>query len=152
MSLTSNTLAEYISEYSNLNGKMTDFFTLEWLNNGDKNWYKVIEENAIVRHTDFINEIRIKVRLSSDELRKYRCNAHRLANDLYGTTELWFLIVHANEWMSEAEFTQNEIYIYRPDQLVGKLSEILLVEREYLKATKTTAAKDQKSIKYIYGE
>lgn len=123
-----STLKEYIENYKAQTPKMTDYFLLEWLvDDNGTDYYKVLEENILSKHTDFLAENKTLVAFSDDEYRKYRCNAHTLANDIYGTTELWFLIIHANELFSESEFNMHQCYIYNATVL-SKISEILAVE------------------------
>ena len=136
-----NMLKDYISDYRSMTTRMDKFFLLEWLHDGNPNtdYIKVLEENILAKHTEFLNENKVLIELSDDEWRKYRCNTHKFSYDLYNTTELWFLILHANEMYSETEFNTKRCYIYKP-QVLSKLSEILAVESENISKNREDVA------------
>lgn len=151
MSVDSSTLSAYIDDYKSQDIKLDNFFTHEILNDEENiNWYKVIEENIVARHTMFLDECKVKVSMNTDQYRKYRCNAHRLAHDIYGHTELWFLILHANEMYSEMELTSKNIYIYQPALLIPKLTEISIVEDGYLKKNRNYVYSDEAVLKHYF--
>lgn len=151
MSVESSTLDNYLNDYKAQDYKLDNYFTHEILNDGESSdWYKVIEENIAARHTMFLDECKIKVSLTDAQYRKYRCNAHRLAHDLYGQTELWFLILHANEMYSEMEMTSKDLYIYKPAQLIPKLTEISIVEGDYLKKNRNYVFSDETILKHYF--
>ena len=153
MSVESSTLSAYLNDYKAQDYKLDNYFTHEILNDGERDeWYKVIEENIIARHTKFLDECKVKVFLTEDQYRKYRCNAHRLAYDLYGQTELWFLIIHANEMYSEMEMTRKELYIYKPTMLIQKLTEISIVEDGYIKKNRSYAYADEAILKHHFSK
>lgn len=134
MSIAATSIKEYINEFQDQSLKMTDFFLFEILSNTNQQEYiKTIEENILARHQSFLEENKVKITITDDEYRKYRCNAHWVSQDIYGTTELWFLILHANELYSESEFTMKEFYVYNKS-VMEKLSEILAIEEsDFLK-------------------
>ena len=151
MSVESSTLDNYLNDYKAQDYKLDNYFTHEILNDGESyDWYKVIEENIAARHTMFLDECKVKVSLTDAQYRKYRCNAHRLAHDLYGQTELWFLILHANEMYSEMEMTSKDLYIYKPAQLIPKLTEISIVEGDYLKKNRNYVFSDETILKHYF--
>lgn len=151
MAVESSTLSAYLKDYEKQDYKLDNLFTHEILNDGESNdWFKVIEENIAARHTLYLEECRVKISMDESQYRKYRCNAHRLAHDIYGHSELWFLILHANEMYSETEMTTKELYIYRPNELIQKLSEISIVENDYIKKNRTSVYSDEAVIKHYY--
>ena len=151
MSVDSSTLSTYINDYKKQDIRLDSLFTHEILNDGESSdWYKVIEENIAARHTLFLDECKVKISMSEAQYRKYRCNAHRLANDIYGHTELWFLILHANEMYSEMEMTSKNIYVYQPTMLMSKLTEILIVEDGYLKKNRNYVYADEAILKHNF--
>ena len=60
-------------------------------------------------------------------MRKYKYNPKLLSFDIYGTTELWFLILEANELHSATQFNNQVIYLFRTD-VVEKMTRILNLE------------------------
>ena len=150
MSIQASTLKQYIQEYKGLSLKMTDCFLFEWLSDSPETHIKTIEENLLAKHTAFLDENKNRINLSDNEFRKYRCNCHRLSFDVYGTTELWFLILHANEMYSESEFCTKEIYLYNKSVL-SKISEILSVESSDFSKNRAVIAKEEASLKKKFG-
>ena len=151
MGVESSTLSRYLTDYKRQDFKLDNYFTHELMNDGEsKDWFKVIEENIASRHTMFLDECKVKVTLTDAQYRKYRCNAHRLAHDLYGQTELWFLILHANEMYSEMEMTTKELYIYKPSMLIQKLTEISIVENDYIKKNRNYVFSDESVLKHYF--
>lgn len=53
-----------------------------------------------------------KVNFTNEEYSRYRYNPKKLSYDLYGTTELWFLILYANQLYSISQFDMRSLYIY----------------------------------------
>lgn len=120
----SQTLAEYITEFKNQSFRMSEIFLKELLkDNKVKEFYN--EESLVNQHGKFIDAIKVKYTMSNEEFRKYMCNPWYMAHDVYGNTELWFMILHANEMYSATEFTKKTIYLYSSNLL------------EYLREIKT---------------
>ena len=74
-----------------------------------------------------LKDIKVKITLSNEEYSKYRYNPKVLSYDIYGTTELWFLILEANELHSINEFNSRTIYLFKTD-IVEKMTRILNLE------------------------
>lgn len=150
MSVDAGTLKDYILQYKGQLTKMTDYFLFEWMYDSSNQYIKTIEENVLAKHTKFLEENKNKYEMTDDEFRMYRCNAHRLSEYLYGTTELWFLILHANELYSESEFCSKTIYLYNRNVL-SKLSEILAIEEEDINKNRAKIAATESVIKQALG-
>lgn len=69
------------------------------------------------------------VRLTESEFSKYKFNPKALSYYLYGTTELWFLILRLNEMYSATEFNVNPIKLYN-NNILSKISEIINREED----------------------
>lgn len=150
MAIDAGSLKDYILQYKGQITKMTDYFLFEWMDTHSGQFIKTIEENILAKHTKFLEENKHKYDMTDDEFRMYRCNAHRLSEDIYGTTELWFLILHANELYSESEFCSKSIYLYNKNVL-SKLSEILAVEEEFINKNRASIASIESAIKKSLG-
>ena len=66
------------------------------------------------------------------------------------THTITFLILHANEMYTEAEFCTKEICVYNKNVL-SKISEILAVESNDFSKNRATIAKEEASLKKKYG-
>lgn len=84
--------------------------------------------SLVQKYLPEIKAIKKKVTLSEEEYRKYKFNPKRLSYDIYGTTELWFLILDANELYSTIEFDLRTLYLYKPS-IVEKMGRILNLEK-----------------------
>ena len=69
------------------------------------------------------------VKLSDKELARFKYNPKALSYYLYGTTELWFLILRLNEMYSISEFSNDTIKLYS-NTILRKISEILNAEED----------------------
>lgn len=69
------------------------------------------------KYIDFIKAECKYVKLTSDEQVKYRYRPKELSLDLYGTEELWFLLLKLNNLSSEMDFKPKTMYVLTPDKL-----------------------------------
>ena len=65
---------------------------------------------------------------TDDGIISHRYRPKMLSYDLYGTTELWFLLLNLNGCKSIMEFTPKKIKFYDPDRLKSYINEILVLE------------------------
>ena len=108
--------------------------------NVNLDYIKVLEENIIDKHSYYLDDYVYVVKLNDEQYRKYRCNAHRLSYDIFGTTALWYLILNLNEMYSESEFNKTRFKMYKPD-VVRHLSEIRIVENNMLNKNRAATNK-----------
>lgn len=136
MGLTpSSRLSGYMNNFRSQNTKMTDYFYTEYMSNNFSKQFH-IEENVLQHYKRFLSRTVKRKEFTDEEFLKYRCNPWYVSDDLYGTTQLWFLLLHLNEMYSATEFTKRSIKIYDPDLIIPKLSEIIAVNEEYFKANR----------------
>lgn len=112
----SATLPEYISSYRLDDLTFSDFFLREVMRfrSGEK---------IIVQFNSFLNKYMpefkstlVSVNLNEAERLKYRFNPKLLSFDLYGTTELWFMILEVNEIQRIIDFDLKTIIL--PQRIV----------------------------------
>ena len=146
--MTFTTLNDYIKKYKAMVNKESSFSFKEWIYdnelieddivfNKNLDYFKVCEENILDRHSYFLKDYINVVDLDDKDYRKYRCNAHRLSFDLYGTTALWFLILSVNELYSESEFNLKRIKLYKPS-VVQRIVEVKLAEDREMNLNKAS--------------
>ena len=91
------TLSDYIQRYKNLTLRESVYSFNQWMFdneliedaeilNKNLDYIKVLDENIIDQHSYYLDKYVYIVELTDEEYRKYRCNAHRLAYDVFGTT------------------------------------------------------------------
>lgn len=105
------TVREYIAAYTSDDVKFPDFFLKAVYNATDGKM--ILNDDSILNLFESnLKEHLRSVTLTQQEYRKYKCNPKLLSYDRYGTTEYWFLILHANEIYSASEMTMNPIKLY----------------------------------------
>lgn len=89
-------------------------------------------DNLVNDYLDIFKDQAQKIQLTDDEQRKYYYNPDLLSYDLYGTTELDFVIMKMNGIISSNEFTIPTLYLIPKNTLVTLLSRIYNSEQSYL--------------------
>lgn len=89
-------------------------------------------DNLVNDYLDIFKERGQKVQLTEAEQRKYYYNPDLLSYDLYGTTELDFVIMIMNGVISSNEFTMPTLLLIPKTELVNLLSRIYNSEQNYL--------------------
>lgn len=124
---TESTIQEYIDTY-NTEELVSSAFFLKQVFATDSNRKMLVNfNNLVIKYMPELKEIKIKITLSNEEYAKYKYNPKYLSFDIYGTTELWFLILEANELHSARQFDSKTIYLFRTD-IVEKMTRILNLE------------------------
>lgn len=138
------TLDDYISDYRDTEISMDKLF-YKAVHSYDTDDSYVMNEDCILDtyHVDLIGNVTRNVTgtssniydgytlitFSEKEFTKYKYNPKKLSYDVYGTTELWFLILRLNEMYSVTEFNINPIKLFNINVL-DKISEILNKEED----------------------
>ena len=126
MSINSvTTIGQFIKKYKQQPIKFTDFFNKGVLIDDQVKLF-VNDDSILNLFDDLLKKYKIKYKMTNEEFRKYKYNPHRLAHDVYGNSEYWWLILHANELDSASEFNLQNIWIYKAD-LLNILKEILVI-------------------------
>lgn len=126
----STKISTYLNRYITQNTKLIDFFYIEYLSDNDTKQFHIMD-NIAQNYERFLRPAVEIMELSSEDYRKYRYNPWRLSDDLYGTTELWFMLLHLNELYSATEFDLRTVKVYNSDTLLDRLSEMVNVNGEY---------------------
>ena len=121
------TIQNYISQYNSEEIVKSAFF-LKQVFSLDNNKQMIVDfSNLVIKYMPELKDIKLKITLSNEEYAKYKFNPKVLSYDIYGTTELWFLILEANELHSVTQFNSKTIYLFRTD-VVEKMTRILNLE------------------------
>ena len=122
-----NSMSEFISIGRSANYTYTNFSILEKLNGQP---FPV--ENVLDDYIDEILSVARIITMTDKELSKYKYRPKILSYDLYGTTELDFLILRLNGMTSPKEFTKSKVKLLSPDDL-GIINKIYRAEQVYIK-------------------
>lgn len=153
-------LSDYIQKYKDITLKESNYSFVQWMYdnelieddevlNKNLDYIKVLDENIIDQYAYYLKRYVYEVQLTDAEYRKYRCNAHRLSYDIFGTPMLWFMILNLNEMYSESEFNTYRFKMYKPD-VIRHLSEIKLVENDLLDRNKSETDKFGNALKVFF--
>ena len=124
----SSTLQDYIRRYQ-AEEVTYDAFYLDQILKDEKSGRKMrVNFNSLVtKYMPELKKIILKVTLSGEDYAKYKYNPKLMSFDLYGTTELWFLLLDINELHSTSEFNLRTLYVFQSN-IVDVLSRILDLE------------------------
>lgn len=92
-------------------------------------------DNIIRKHLPYIKENCIDVHLSEEEYIKYQYNPYKLSYDLYGTVELWFLILALNDTISPTKFNKRKLVLLKKSDL-KIINDICIIFDEKIKRNK----------------
>ena len=124
----SSTIADYVRAYETEPITYSNFYLAQVLT-GNNNRKMLVNFNSIVvKYMPELKKMIEKVTLSPEDYAKYRFNPKLMSFDLYGTTELWFLLLDINELHSVSEFDLRTLYIFQSD-IVDKLSRVINLEQ-----------------------
>ena len=127
------TLSDFISEYSMADLRIDAFYLQQVFWDKNKMTHKVVvNENSIAdKYANELEENKHIVELTTKEYYKYRYNPKLLSYDIYGTTELWFFILMANELYSISEFDLRKVVLF-DTAIITKLNRMLEMDAEFL--------------------
>lgn len=126
--------------------KQDDITLLDLINDGRRNQYNIKNCSIMTRigddllniggvvfdkYIDFIKANTVQVKLTLEEQNTYKYNPKKLSLLLYGTEELWFLILRLNNVGSEIEFKPKKVSLLDPSQL-DLLNKILIVNDDLI--------------------
>ncbi len=123
-------IGDYIDASRSDQVRIDSFFLQEFLS---------LDKKAIVMNGDCIldkyqkslDQFKISREFTKEEFVLYQYNPKALSYELYGTTELWFLILRANNMYSPIEFTKNPCSVYTGD-IINTLNEIINIESDVI--------------------
>ena len=121
------TITDYITQYNNEDITFSEFFLKQVFTTDAGKKLLVNFENIMIKYMPELKDLKVKVTLSNEEYSKYKYNPKLLSYDIYGTTELWFLILEANELHTISQFNSKTIYLFQTD-ILNKASRILNLE------------------------
>lgn len=98
----------------------------------DGETFQFIDLNIIDDYIEELRQIAIPIQLTDKELLKYSYNPGLLAYDIYGSTELEFVILKLNGIIDPKDFDFPTIKLIEPDILEETLSNIYNAETTYI--------------------
>ena len=132
-STTTSTLESFIN-YKNLDNNVyyKDLSIFE----------KSIDGKSVLLSYNILNDYRkeifdfiIPITLTDEEFQKYQYQPKKLAYDLYGSTEYYYMILFINSMTNVKEFNRRKINLMRAKDMSIILSAIYSSESEYIERT-----------------
>ena len=132
-STTTSTLESFIN-YKNLDNNVyyKDLSIFE----------KSIDGKSVLLSYNIVNDYRkeifdfvIPITLTNEEFQKYQYQPKKLAYDLYGSTEYYYMILFINSMTNIKEFNRRRINLMRAKDMSNVLSAIYSSESEYIERT-----------------
>lgn len=125
------TVEDFIQEYDVETIRMDTVFLRQVFWEKGMGHKLVVAESALIdKYLEEIEQHKTAITLSTTEYYKYRYNPKLMAYDVYGTTELWFLLMAANELYSVIDFDLRVVKAYRTD-ILQKIDRMLSLEHEF---------------------
>lgn len=100
---------------------------------GDNSVVQYAQDNIIYDYMNELLESAVEYELTDDEYVKYRYKPKLLAYDLYGSTEIYFVIMALNGMCNIKDFTKRKLKLLYRSRLIELLNEIYSAESEYIK-------------------
>ena len=103
---------------------------------------KSIDGKSVLLSYNILNDYRkeifdfiIPITLTDEEFQKYQYQPKKLAYDLYGSTEYYYMILFINSMTNIKEFNRRRINLMRAKDMSNVLSAIYSSESEYIERT-----------------
>lgn len=127
-----HTLSEFINMQSSDELTYRNFSILEKSHN-----LEILDHNILNDYLPEIQPYLLDITFDFDEARRYKYSPDLLAYDIYGSTQLDFVVMFFNGVIDPKEFDFNTVKLLYRSQLKALLDEIYKSELDYLKVTRT---------------
>lgn len=92
----------------------------------------IAADNVLYDYLDEIKEKKILLTLTDLELIKYRYKPKLLSYDIYGSTELYFILLLLNNMYNIKDFNKQNLYVLYQSDLFNLLNDIYSAESSYI--------------------
>lgn len=99
---------------------------------GENSIVQYAQDNIIYDYIDELNERAVTLTLTDNEYVKYRYKPKLLAYDLYGSTEVYFVIMALNGMCNIKDFNKRRLKLLYKSDLIELLNEIYSAESSYI--------------------
>lgn len=90
---------------------------------------KIPLNNTMSAYRYFLDPYLIEFELHDEELQLYQFKPKSLSYKLYGTTELWALLLMINNCVSKIDFNKKKIKVLDPKSIKSFINEVLILEK-----------------------
>ena len=124
-----STIQSIIDEGLDLKMTMNDLCFREVMTNSSGEMFVINMYNLYEKYYELLLEHTTTVTLSDEEYKKYRFQPKRLARDLYGNQDIYYLLLRVNHIYSVINFDFTEMKVFNSN-IVKLLNEIIVLESE----------------------
>lgn len=126
------TLTQFFENEKNKSFHMEDCFYKQIIYGSDIPQL-ILESSILDRYDSILRDLKVKLTMNDLQIQNYKYNPKKIASELYGSSEYWFLILHANELFSASQLNLEKgfIYLYK-DGVQSVINEIMNVDRDYI--------------------
>ena len=96
------------------------------------NGIKLLDHNLIEDYLSELESLCVNCELDQDQYKKYKYSPDLLAFDVYGSTQLDFIILMINDMIDPKEFDLKTVKLLYASQLKSFLSEVYNAENDYI--------------------
>jgi len=124
-----STIREYIENYSTDDLTHNKLYFQQVIEDKGQKKILINDKSLFLRYASEFLTTRIRYTFTDLEYRKYRFNPKKLSYDLYGTTELWGVLLSLNELSSTVQFDLKTLYVF-PPYIVDRIQRMLNLEKD----------------------
>ena len=95
------------------------------------------EHNVIYDYEDELKRLCQNVEMTDSELNKYKFKPKLLSYDLYGSTELYFVILFINNIYNIKDFNRKNIKLIKKADMISILESIYNAEENYISSNRS---------------
>lgn len=132
-------IPDFIKNYDNTPVTYNTLHTQDTFQIGEK-LHVITDDPVYAMYEPEFEDLKYEFEMSDAQYRRYAQNPKVLSFDLYGTTELWWMILEANEIYSASEMLMNPVIVFEPSVL-RYLETILNVEKKSIDANREEVRK-----------
>ena len=121
------TIQELIDSVNDMEISYRNLHTNVYIKNKD-DIIKIPYKSIIREYLPYLQSSVVELKLSPEEVSKYRFKPKKLSYDLYGTTELWSALLELNQLYSIIEFNKEVYKVFEPKEFMTLLNEVLILE------------------------
>lgn len=132
------TIDQFIESYKREEVSYDTLFFKQVVERVRKGGYIIIQDCSILEKYDAVlKDSLATLTMTDSQCAQFFYNPKALSMEIYGTTELWFLFLHANELRSTVQFNLNPLKVYG-EEIIEILGIILDLEKPYIDMNQDT--------------
>lgn len=131
MDYKESTISEYSKAYSDTDITFNSLHYKEKDSVDDSTSLILLNDSILDKYRNDLAEKIVTKTLTNEEINKYQYNPKRLSFDLYGTTELWGLLLEINQLQSVTEFNINPVKVY-DGSIISYINSIFSLEKPFI--------------------